>query len=749
MRTQGVLIGHRDPVTGLRDVWELDCSLSLQQNIELRYQHGLDHEMVTLSINGEIVNPLKCAELDRKATTFDHVDLVFRQQGVDPITAAIIIAVVLVTAAVAVTLLMPKPQIPNDIGSRKNSSNNSLSGQTNIARAYQAIPDIYGKVRSYPDLIQASLEEYISNVKYITEWMCIGIGEYLVEKQKFADTPLENIPGSSSQVYGPNSVIPEIFEPFRSQEVNGQELLGVNEPDGGDFIGPFFSEVEIDRIWFSLVWPRGLKQTAQFTADWWAVDQNGQQVPGTYEFDQFEYTFNSFDSRYRTRKYSPSAGRSRYAFRIRRRNSVSSSADTPSLSKLESLFFVRRKTNVNFGNVTVYKVQTSATEQATGIRDRIFNAEVTRKTITKSSDTLTENRSFANAVLHEFEVVAGRSRDELDLDSLYAISDNLNDERLGYFDFTFDDKDISLGQRIQTMCNAARVAVYRDGQLWRFVRDEAKPFPTMQLDRRTLKEGSDYQVQIKGHLPSSYDGVKLEYVDPVKNKKAYIQLKIDSVTSQIVEGTSIRPYEIQLAGCRDPFQAMNRAQLEARKIIYQRTTVRDTVLGDPYNQATFGSMIKWVDSYDVAVNDGEILGAEVIPGGYRFLTSEPVTFEDGKSYRVTVTDESGQVSAPSVCTPRPDNKFGFDANIATWYIADDGIKQLGSRYLVTTEEEQEAANFLVSGRSPNQEGDVQIELVEYDDRMYEYDELSQPAVGFLLLENGGNLLKEDSNRLEI
>lgn len=748
MRTQGVLIGHKDTVTGCRDIWDLDCSLSLQENIELRYPEGLHHETVTLSINGNIVNPLDCNELDRKATNFDRVDLVFRQQGIDPITIAII-SVVAIAAAVAVTLLMPKPQIPNQSGQRKSSSNNSLSGQTNIARTYEAIPDIYGKVRSYPDLIQGSVEEYISQVKNITELMCFGIGEFHIQNVKFSESRINDIPGSTFEIFGPNTNIPDIYEPQIDKTVNGNEILAPNE-SGHGWVGNFFSVGDVNQIWFDLSFYRSQRDTVTIQWEWWVVDENKKEVLGTRESDFITFIgVSSYDARFFTRKIIPSQGIGRYGFRIRRTTILDSSPDKISNIKLTRLAFTKRFAFKNFGNVTCIRVRTSAAKKVSELTERLFNAEITRKTITKNSNTLVANRSFANAILHEFEVVAGRSRDELDLESLYSISENLVDDRLGYFDFTFDDKDISLGQRIQTMCNAARVAVYRDGQLWRFVRDEAKPFPAMQLDRRTLKDGSDYQVQIKGHLPSSYDGVKLEYVDPVKNKKAYIQLKIDSVTSQIVDGTSVRPYEIQLAGCRDPFQAMNRAQLEARKIIYQRTTVRDTVLGDPYNQATFGSMIKWVDSYDVAINDGEIIGAEVIPGGYRFLTSEPVNFEEGKSYRVTVTDESGQVSAPSICTKRPDKKFGFDANIATWYIADDGIKQLGSRYLVTTEEEQEAAKFLVSGRSPTEEGDVQIELVEYDDRMYEYDELSKPANGFLLLENGGVLLKEDFNRLEI
>lgn len=60
------------------------------------------------------------------------------------------------------SFLAPKPAIANTGGNTVDSPNNSLTGQTNTARVYKAKPDIYGQVRSFPDLIQESLFEYIS-----------------------------------------------------------------------------------------------------------------------------------------------------------------------------------------------------------------------------------------------------------------------------------------------------------------------------------------------------------------------------------------------------------------------------------------------------------------------------------------------------------------------------------------------------------------------------------------------------------
>nr|ELR5255206.1 MoaD/ThiS family protein [Providencia rettgeri] len=94
----------------------------------------------------------------------------------------------------------------------KDSPNNRLTGQTNVARAYQARPEIHGQVRAFPDLIQQSMFEYNNNLKTVTEWLNIGIGEYKTESIRFAESDFTAMAGASYKIYKPKEVIPLINE---------------------------------------------------------------------------------------------------------------------------------------------------------------------------------------------------------------------------------------------------------------------------------------------------------------------------------------------------------------------------------------------------------------------------------------------------------------------------------------------------------------------------------------------------------
>ena len=96
-----------------------------------------------------------------------------------------------------------RPQPPKERNAGDQSPNNGLSDRVNKARLNERIPDIYGQVRSVPDLIAKPFFRFEANQEVEYTYMCVGRGEFKIEDVKDDQTPIEDIAAVSYEVYGP------------------------------------------------------------------------------------------------------------------------------------------------------------------------------------------------------------------------------------------------------------------------------------------------------------------------------------------------------------------------------------------------------------------------------------------------------------------------------------------------------------------------------------------------------------------
>ncbi|MCD6316953.1 MoaD/ThiS family protein [Providencia rettgeri] len=717
----------------------------------------------------------------------------------------------------------------------KDSPNNRLTGQINVARAYQARPEIHGQVRAFPDLIQQSMFEYNNNLKTVTEWLNIGIGEYKTESIRFAESDFTAMAGASYKIYKPKEVIPLINEGFEFPDIDGQELPGPNESkdipqqtatanevvsgeikggeaaikivkqdefeyfyeltkprsismtvnvsydtpqgsvtkdvkidaqlvdakesDDGSLInpveyyeffftnlsgtdlaqlppnavvnttkfilydnqfltvGPFFSPVDGDQMWIHLQAQLGSGDNCNATVEIWKINTDNEEIAGTRQsFNTALSANNGARVYYKTDKVTLNAGRGRYAVQLTRRNNSSDQ----SIMKIENAHIVRVRENVVFENDTIVNVSVRATEAPTGARERKYNLLATRMHISYDSAskkvdyTLRPSRSFADTVLHTWLITAGESEKNIDIDGLYRIYDSLPDERLGYFDYTFDDEDISLGQRIETICNAARVTAYYDNAVLTFSREQSSEFPMTTFNRSNIT-GNDIKISYDMSMPSGYDGIELEYVEPVRNKKDYIRFRVDE--NGITEGLSRTPNKIVLQGCRNRYQALDRALLEANRLIHQRTSISLTTLADGGNVYP-SDMVLIADTYDSNQQAGYITERN----GEAFTTSEKIKFDE--EMWVYLTDSMGYTTQKFKAEQRLDTEFGFIASVPedielNFY---DGYqKQSPSRYVIATSVELENIKWVITDKRPLGGERYTITATEYFDAKADYN----------------------------
>lgn len=155
----------------------------------------------------------------------------------------LIVAIVAIVALTVAATFLLRPATPN-VALRNNrntqdfSSNNALSDRQNQARINGRITDIFGTVRSTPDLIAAPYRVFKDHREIEIAYMCVGKGDYEISDIRDDTTLISQIDGASVEVYGsgtsPNSGVPTVtigeaidyplVTAARLNAVNGQSL---------------------------------------------------------------------------------------------------------------------------------------------------------------------------------------------------------------------------------------------------------------------------------------------------------------------------------------------------------------------------------------------------------------------------------------------------------------------------------------------------------------------------------------------
>ena len=162
----------------------------------------------------------------------------------EPIT--IIYAIVAIVVVAAVVMAQQTPPTPTLRNTQNQSPNNELSERSNKPRPNARIPDIFGTVRSTPDLIAVPYKIFENNEEVEYSYMCVGRGFYDVPALEVRDdtTRAIDIAGTSVEVYSPmtspnSGHVPQlrigspintpVLNVIRSNSVNGQVLRAPND----------------------------------------------------------------------------------------------------------------------------------------------------------------------------------------------------------------------------------------------------------------------------------------------------------------------------------------------------------------------------------------------------------------------------------------------------------------------------------------------------------------------------------------
>ena len=79
---------------------------------------------------------------------------------------------------------------------------NTLAPPRNSPRLGSRIPDIYGEMRTYPDLIMPGESVWSGRSQAVRALYCVGVGEYDLAQYKVGETDLDQQPELASRVAG-------------------------------------------------------------------------------------------------------------------------------------------------------------------------------------------------------------------------------------------------------------------------------------------------------------------------------------------------------------------------------------------------------------------------------------------------------------------------------------------------------------------------------------------------------------------
>lgn len=475
-----------------------------------------------------------------------------------------------------------------------------------------------------------------------------------------------------------------------------------------------------DELQVSFDFRRGLRGTAkiQVTA---STLSGGVSITNTYVYDDDTSSQRFFTEREDISTIN--AANDGLVVTVKRTNDDKD--DNTDSAQLSQVAVNSYRNSVVYDDVTILTTDRTATESATKFSRSKINIDVTRKTISYDTgtgeiiNTLAASRKFSDAILHEYSVIAGQEYSDLPLDEIYEISDRIG--ALGYFDGTFDDKYQGLKERLGLIANTARCLLPFVGNGWEVYRDEQR-YPAGQIESRQMSAETQNVMSFTPSTENSNDGVRLKYRNPATNKLEYIYFLIDDGVayecvwngSEYSPSKPLVPLEVDLFGCFDRTQAVDRGYLEARKIIHRFKSLEVVTLGYGDNFKR-GQLLKYADYYQDDVASGEIKTITAGDGVSTFTTFGDIKVSPGE-YVVTYVDEYGEVNGPVACTVIDSETF--TANMPDAYLANGYTVQLGTTFIISAQSLHDVSLFEIQDKIINTDGTVTLNLTQYSDEFY-------------------------------
>jgi hypothetical protein len=629
----------------------------------------------------------------------------------EPITIAYWVIAVLVVAAVAVALSLPKPTIPGELPEADPVFD--FKGMRNQIRLGSPIEVPYGRNKLWPSYAARPYTQYINNEQYQFQLFCLGHGTFDDIDAFFEDTSINNFQDVDWEIVGPGeqlTLFPDNV--LTSAEIASIELYGPNEAEYTGLSGPYIlnpagtlaSKLEVD---VSL--PLGLfvgandgsmnaiGMTALF--EFQEIDDAGVAVGDWQELGSFHKVLATNTPQRYTISQDVTPGR--YQVRGARVSLKDTSTKAANVLRWETARAFLPDTK-DYGDVTLYALKTRASNNLNDNVSNRFNVIATRKlpiydagTETWSEPVATRGIIPAFCDLFRAEYGGQLADSRLDLEELWALHEIY--EGLGWtFDWVFDQRG-TLWESARVIARAGRAVPMLDISQITMIRDYEKTIPTAIYNQENIVEGT-FRWDIQLAELDDYDGVEIEYIDPTTHLPETVKCLIGDDAGDNCE-------QIKFPGCKD----RDRAYQEGIYIRLCRLHQRENITFETGLEGRiprYGDLIKVVHDMPRWGQGGQVLSIV----GTTVTLSEPPDFGDMVgTFKIGFRTKTGGVQGPYTVTPgATDNTVELEEAIDTSAFIFDYISERPLYYF--GKENLEGTLCKIIGLTPS-EDTVEIKAV--------------------------------------
>ena len=477
-------------------------------------------------------------------------------------------AAITVGGTALVNALVPAPgtgggSAVNNVNALSASPTYSLTAQGNTARFGGAIPSQYGRHVMYPDFIAAPYGVFENNEQHLYQAMCLGLGEYDIEKIRIASTDINEFEEVTHQIVPPGATA-TLFDinVVTAEEVAGQQAPGTNEQTGIQYLGPFIA-APVDTITSSIgidvIMPRGLyyaddngnlqSRSVSFVVEARPIDEDDLPV-GSWIVLGSESKSAASATAIRE-SYTYTVTPDRYQVRFRR----TSDFDTSSRAG-NDLVWGGLKSWIegpdSFDDVTLLLVKARATNNLSTRTSRRFNVIQTRKLPiwddqagSWSAPVATRSIAWAFADICRSNHGGGLSDHKLALSELSSLDVEL-EARGDHFDAVFDSGR-TIWQALTDVARCGRAVPVQQGSIMRMVRDKQLSLPSAFFGPRNILRNS-FSIEYMLANEETSDNVEVTYFDERTWKPRQVE---QSLAGSAMEKTA----KVNLFGCTDKSHA--------------------------------------------------------------------------------------------------------------------------------------------------------------------------------------------------